>query len=35
MGEITMWLCNTTRYNNENAGFMFLDYIELVPIVND
>lgn len=35
MGELTMWLCNTTRYNNENAGFMFLDYIELVPIVND
>ncbi len=35
MGEMTLWLCNTTRYNNENAGFMFLDYIELVPLVND
>lgn len=35
MGEMTMWLCNTTRYSAENAGFMFLDYIELVPIVND
>ncbi len=35
MGELTMWLVNTTRYNNENAGFMFLDYIELVPMVND
>lgn len=33
VGELTLWLCNTTRYSAENAGFMFIDYIELVPII--
>lgn len=34
-GELTMWLCNTTRYSDQWAGFLFLDYIELVPIITE
>ena len=31
-GELTLWLCNTSRENTQSAqGILFLDYIKLVP----
>ncbi|MDR3366652.1 MAG: fasciclin domain-containing protein [Prevotellaceae bacterium] len=34
VGELTLWLCNTTRRNTtRKQGMMFLDYIKLVPIL--
>jgi hypothetical protein len=34
VGNLTMWLCNTTRNNSTRLqGMMFLDYIKLVPIL--
>lgn len=36
VGELTLWLCNTTRRNaTREQGIMFLDYIKLVPILNE
>ena len=41
-GELTLWLCNTTRTNATAGGtllgaqgMLFLDYIKLVPIVEE
>ena len=35
-GELTLWLCNTTWRNDQNAqGILFLDYIKLVPIFKE
>jgi len=41
-GELTLWLCNTTRTNvtagstlGGAQGMLFLDYIKLVPIVEE
>jgi uncharacterized surface protein with fasciclin (FAS1) repeats len=35
-GELTMWLCNTSRSNAANLqGLLFLDYIVLVPRINE
>lgn len=34
-GTLTMWLCNTAFKNYQNAGPLFLDYIELVPQVTE
>jgi hypothetical protein len=34
-GELTLWLCNTARdkdYAAQLQGFLFLDYIKLVPV---
>lgn len=36
VGELTLWLCNTTRRNTtRKQGMMFLDYIKLVPILEE
>ncbi|MDR0711342.1 MAG: fasciclin domain-containing protein [Prevotellaceae bacterium] len=36
VGELTLWLCNTTRRNaTREQGMMFLDYIKLVPILEE
>jgi uncharacterized surface protein with fasciclin (FAS1) repeats len=36
VGELTLWLCNTTRSNTtRQQGMMFLDYIKLVPILEE
>jgi uncharacterized surface protein with fasciclin (FAS1) repeats len=35
-GELTMWLCNTARSNTASKqGLLFLDYIVLVPRINE
>jgi uncharacterized surface protein with fasciclin (FAS1) repeats len=35
-GELTMWLCNTARSNaSSKQGLLFLDYIVLVPRINE
>lgn len=37
-GELTMWLCNTARekdYASQLQGYLFLDYIKLVPILSE
>jgi uncharacterized surface protein with fasciclin (FAS1) repeats len=37
-GELTLWLCNTARdkdYASQLQGFLFLDYIKFVPILED
>ncbi|MDR1343311.1 MAG: fasciclin domain-containing protein [Prevotellaceae bacterium] len=34
VGDLTLWLCNTTRSNSTRLqGMMFLDYIKLTPIL--
>jgi uncharacterized surface protein with fasciclin (FAS1) repeats len=36
VGELTLWLCNTTRRNTtRQQGMMFLDYIKLEPILKE
>jgi hypothetical protein len=36
VGELVLWLCNTTRSNTtRQQGMMFLDYIKLVPILEE
>lgn len=35
MGQATFWLCNTTHYNGNYAGTLYLDYIRLEPIIDD
>jgi len=35
-GDLTMWLCNTARTNTASRqGLLFLDYIVLVPRINE